>query len=406
VDIAVKHCQRQASAIEAGAQLVVAQSFAVKGNVENRPREKIPFRQSLGECVDEARGFPQRIFSPTRQRLRNLKNDRIRQIQILTLRLVMLEFVAGFLEKYRNRTLGDVFGDNSWVSIYDKSLHWLNLPPQDFLDYAEKKPRFPFDGVPEDPNLFRGHPTFLILQAHRVWLTIEKIRAHFLGSSDKVMLDLGAYPFTVDLAARNYLNFDCRIISTINQRMQPDWQEPLRQNRIETVPANLDPLVRPTTPIDGMTDEIPLGENTVDFVVFSHVIEHLYHPYSIIREAYRVLKPGGRILISTDNAFLIGGFLNYLTNGAFLHEPVQMTAAMVFTEWRGHVRFYSDADLRTLVETAGFNVLESGFYEVLYNSVLEKYFVDPFVRIPQWRVDLLTENPELRNEVILVAEKR
>jgi SAM-dependent methyltransferase len=318
----------------------------------------------------------------------------------------MLRFVAGFLEMYRDRTLGDVFGDNRWVSIYDNSLNWLNLPPPDFLEYAERKPRFAFDGVPEDPNTFRGHPTFLILQAHRVWVTVEKIKAHLRSSPESVLLDLGAYPFTVDLAVRNYLNFDCRIVSTINQQLQPEWEEPLRQNRIETLPVNLDPLVRPTTEINGMTDYLPLNDNSVDLVLFSHVIEHLYQPFSIIREAFRVLKPGGRMLISTDNAFLIGGFLNYLTRGPFLHEPVEGTAAMVFTEWRGHVRFFSEADLRTLVEKAGMNVVDSGFYEILYNSVLEHYFVNPAVRIPQWRVDLLTNNPEFRNEVMLVAEKR
>ena len=318
----------------------------------------------------------------------------------------MLKFVAGFLERYRDRTLGDVFGDNNWVSIYDPALNWLNLPPKDFLDYAVRKPRFAFDGVPEDPNTFRNHPTFLILQAHRVWVTIEKIKAHLRNSRESVLVDLGAYPFTVDLAVRNYLNFDCRIVSTINQQMQPEWVEPLRQNRIETVPVNLDPLVRPTTMIEGMTDYLPLKDNSADFVLFSHVVEHLYQPFSIIKEACRVLKPGGRLLISTDNAFLIGGFLNYLTRGPFLHEPVDNTAAMVFTEWRGHVRFYSEGDLRTMVEKAGMHVVESGFFEILYNSVLEDYFVDPAVRIPQWRVDLLTDNPELRNEVILVAEKR
>jgi SAM-dependent methyltransferase len=321
-------------------------------------------------------------------------------------RVGILKNVAGFLEKYRDRTLGEVFADNRWVSIYDKSLKWLDLPSDDFLLYAENKPRFAFDGVPDDPNIYRNNPTFLILQAHRVWATIQMIDRHLSRSAESVMLDLGAYPFTLDLAVRNYLHRDCRIVSTINQVMQPEWEEPLRQNRIETLPVNLDPLVRPTTPIASMTDYVPLADNSVDFVLFSHVIEHLYQPFSIIKEAFRVLKKGGRLLISTDNAFLIGGFLNYLTKGTYLHEPIESTAAMVFTEWRGHVRFYSDADIRTMVEKAGLAVVESSFYEILYNSVLEKYFVDPAVRIPQWRVDLLTDNPELRNEVMLVAEKR
>ena len=144
-------------------------------------------------------------------------------------RVGILKNVAGFLEKYRDRTLGEVFADNRWVSIYDKSLKWLDLPSDDFLLYAENKPRFAFDGVPDDPNIYRNNPTFLILQAHRVWATIQMIDRHLSRSAESVMLDLGAYPFTLDLAVRNYLHRDCRIVSTINQVMQPEWEEPLRQ---------------------------------------------------------------------------------------------------------------------------------------------------------------------------------
>ncbi|MGQ9663602.1 MAG: FkbM family methyltransferase [Kiritimatiellia bacterium] len=154
-----------------------------------------------------------------------------------------------------------------------------------------------------------------------------------------------------------------------------------------------------------MTDYLPLADNSVDFILFAHVIEHLYHPIQILRELVRVLKPGGKILLTTDHGMLLGGLLNYLNNGSYLHEPVETTAAMVFDEWRGHVRFYTAADLKTLLEAAGARVLECRHYEVLYNSVPEEYFVEPFVKIPRWRAQLLTEFPPLRNEVMILAEK-
>ncbi len=313
--------------------------------------------------------------------------------------------MPSFLEVLGHRKLSDVFADNTWVSIYDKSLAWLELPPKDFLDYCVSRPRLSFDGVPPDPNVFKNNPTFLICQAHRVWLTLKTIQRHLPTQDPVTILDLGAFPFVVDRGIKGYLGREAKIYGTVNQRIGESESQELREFGIELFPVNLDPLVEVTTPLEGMTNRIPLEDGSVDLVVFSHVIEHLYHPQMIIQEACRVLKKGGKLLLSTDNAFLIGGFLNYLTNGTYLHEPIEGTAAMVFTEWRGHVRFYSDADLRIMVERAGAQVRESTFYEVLYNSIWEEYFVTPAMRIPQWRVDLLTQFPEFRNEVMLVAEK-
>ena len=78
---------------------------------------------------------------------------------------------------------------------------------------------------------------------------------------------------------------------------------------------------------------------------------------------------------------------------------------MVFHEWRGHVRFFTEGDLRKLLECAGGRVVECRLHEVLYNSVPERYFVQPNVAIPGWRASLLTEFPALRNEILMVAEK-
>jgi SAM-dependent methyltransferase len=314
--------------------------------------------------------------------------------------------MPSFLEACGRERLSDIFGDNSWVSIHDQSLDWLELPSQAFLDYAENRPRLPFDGVPPDPKLYRDDPTFLILQAHRVWLTVQTIARHLPHpSANPVVLDIGAFPFVIDLAIRDFLRQDCRIIATINQALSQEAKEALQRNRIEEIPVNLDPLVKVTTPIEGMTDRIPLEDSSVDLIIFSHVIEHLYHPRLIVEEMCRVLKKGGKIVLSTDNAFLIGGFLNYLTNGAYLHEPVEITSAMVFTEWRGHVRFFSEMDLRTLLERSGMRIVESRFHEALYNSLWKRYFVEPFLRMPRWRADLLSRFPEFRNEIMMVAQK-
>ena len=44
-------------------------------------------------------------------------------------------------------------------------------------------------------------------------------------------------------------------------------------------------------------DNIPLKDNSVDFVFSSHVIEHFYDPVSAINEWLRIVKPNGYIVM-------------------------------------------------------------------------------------------------------------
>lgn len=44
-------------------------------------------------------------------------------------------------------------------------------------------------------------------------------------------------------------------------------------------------------------DNIPLKDNSVDFVFSSHVIEHFYDPVSTINEWLRIVKPNGYIVM-------------------------------------------------------------------------------------------------------------
>jgi ubiquinone/menaquinone biosynthesis C-methylase UbiE len=44
-------------------------------------------------------------------------------------------------------------------------------------------------------------------------------------------------------------------------------------------------------------DQLPLDDNSVDFVISSHVIEHFPDPIKALKEWYRVVKPGGYLYI-------------------------------------------------------------------------------------------------------------
>ncbi|CAI3954132.1 Ubiquinone/menaquinone biosynthesis C-methylase UbiE/MenG (UbiE) (PDB:4OBW) [Commensalibacter communis] len=50
--------------------------------------------------------------------------------------------------------------------------------------------------------------------------------------------------------------------------------------------------------------ELPLKDSSVDYICMCCVFEYLRHPFTTLEECLRVLKPGGRIIISFTSRFL------------------------------------------------------------------------------------------------------
>jgi SAM-dependent methyltransferase len=59
---------------------------------------------------------------------------------------------------------------------------------------------------------------------------------------------------------------------------------------------NIDISFKSGVDITGDLHEIPLKKNSVDTVINIAVLEHVRHPWLVIQEFYRVLKPGGYLV--------------------------------------------------------------------------------------------------------------
>lgn len=56
---------------------------------------------------------------------------------------------------------------------------------------------------------------------------------------------------------------------------------------------------------------LPFAENSIDLIVLPHVLEFTDNPHAILREAYRVLRPEGQMVISGFNPFSLWGIKRY-----------------------------------------------------------------------------------------------
>jgi 2-polyprenyl-3-methyl-5-hydroxy-6-metoxy-1,4-benzoquinol methylase len=81
-----------------------------------------------------------------------------------------------------------------------------------------------------------------------------------------------------------------------------------------------------------------------DAITFSHVIEHAHDPKSVLADAYRLLKPGGKLYLDTPN--------------------IDSRGSRIFgRHWRGietprHLVLFSLSGLQQLLQQCGFSVIE------------------------------------------------
>lgn len=310
-----------------------------------------------------------------------------------------------FVELYHNKPWDEIFKDSTPIPLNDDKLEWINIPDEDFASYVINRTRLPFEGIPWDGSQFNKEPTYMMSQMHRLWITAGAVRKYLINNDGNVLLDLGAFPFSLDIIIREYLRFNGKTKVTTNWTIPEDWKRELFARGMEIIYLNLDLYVKTGNDAIEIEDKLQLADESVDFIICTHVIEHLYHPLDMLKEAYRVLKKNGKILISTDNAFMLATLFHVCQLNVFLHEPVEGTSAMQFHLWRGHNRFFSEGDLKTLLHNVGFRIIETNYHEVFYNSFNDEYFKSPTKYLPRWKADILTKAPAYRNELIVIAEK-
>jgi SAM-dependent methyltransferase len=89
---------------------------------------------------------------------------------------------------------------------------------------------------------------------------------------------------------------------------------------------------------------LPYPDNHFDAVIASGVLEHVPMDYESLKELYRVLRPGGRLVIT------------YLPNSLSIEEFVRRRTGQLF-----HKRLYSRYQLQTLLVHTGFQPLTLGY---------------------------------------------
>lgn len=130
---------------------------------------------------------------------------------------------------------------------------------------------------------------------------------------------------------------------------------------------------------------LPFPDACCDYILLMEVIEHLRNPYSVMEEINRILKPGGRLIISAPNILNFKSRLRFLFEGSyeyFREPPLDQARNPKETIPNLHLVPYRYHELEFLLSDTGFSVenVLSSFKDYSIAALLL-----PLIRFQAWQ---------------------
>jgi ubiquinone/menaquinone biosynthesis C-methylase UbiE len=139
--------------------------------------------------------------------------------------------------------------------------------------------------------LHSGHPMQRFWHRGKLMMIDQLIRPHLRAGSRLLEIGCGAGNLLLQATvAESYpvaLDFSMQALTFVRARLEEVQSTPDSPSGFACTQA--------------IGESLPFPDNTFDCILLSEVIEHLEEPQISIREARRVLCPGGRLLITTPN---------------------------------------------------------------------------------------------------------
>lgn len=216
----------------------------------------------------------------------------------------------------------------------------------------------PFEAFdPADPR-FRGPMHHALKNCDRFWQAIS-VASRYFPRGPFTVADLGTYPGSLlRLLHRLLPDGPARLIG-VGLMISAEFRQAMAEDcGAEILTVNLDPK-NDQLRGKGYPTRIPLDDGSVDFAFGLEVVEHLVSPSHLLAEAFRIVTPGGHLLVTTPTVARIGNVFKLLIGRSTFDRLMPVDYEHPEDEWRPHFREYTLAEVSDLFRRAGFQVVEA-----------------------------------------------
>lgn len=164
-----------------------------------------------------------------------------------------------------------------------------------------------------------------------------------------------------------------------------------------------------------LNQTLPYDDHTFDYFACIEGIEHVENPHHVLRESFRLLKPGGKMILSTPNPLNIKSRRRFYREGTFYGFP--HLVRMPQDGEHVHISPINLSFLISFAEKAGFKLLKvhtlnspKRMYRYFLRSLLVKAWSkirysrkDPETKL--WMERLVSFNVLLNDEIVVSFKK-
>ena len=160
--------------------------------------------------------------------------------------------------------------------------------------------------------------------------------------------------------------------------------------------------------LDSDEKPFPFEDDSFDFVYCGKIIKHIFNPDHLLAEVARVLKPGGRCIITTPNLAgwpnrlsLLLGYQPFATSVSPEHEGAgKLLMKGAEGQW-GHIRVFTLKALKELVQIHSLKILQTAGCPVTINTASSRILTGGIKTIDK----MMSVFPSLASRIIVVVEK-
>jgi SAM-dependent methyltransferase len=227
---------------------------------------------------------------------------------------------------------------------------------EEFKRFAAAYQPFPWEISGDDaykPADMRGKHAVLISLV-RFWRVIAAIRQSC--PEFRSIIDVGPYPGAMLKMLRHFFSQDFSYLG-VGLGFSGEYRQAMAALGGECFETELDP----DFVVASETREWPIQD--ADCVLLLDVIEHLTNPIPCLDAINRSLRPGGKLIVTTDNLTSFANTYQMMRRGQSPNIHPLRSSLFYQGEWRPHFREFSRGELAFYLHHAGFKEIRHEYFE-------------------------------------------